>query len=591
MSFLFFAPYNAIWQHALPEATVAKTLQDAGKKITYMSCNGIFNQYCIAMSAYGLTPESTIEQKKKVCYSCKKHTKLLTTNIADKLLFIEDYISDADTKEIEQQLLQLDADKSNGKDCFTEPLRQFATYTLILTHKLIDKQKLIEDKYYLQYRNEYKQVLISYYAAMNYFKNNSIEGVFTYNSFYPTNRTVVWVAALHQIPVYWLHAGGSIHNRLHTLNIGKGHHYNILHSWLANWQTTYKNKPASKAGINHVTQHYLALLEGINIFVYSGSKFKPEGMHAFFNIPKDKKIISAVLSSQDERIAVESIKVLEPQKDLCFKSQLDWVQELICFASKNTDIHLIIRVHPRDFPNRRDSVLSVQAQSLQKILTNLPGNVSINWPSDNVSLYQLATITDVCVHAGSSVGKEFSLLGIPTVNYMNNGLSYPHNLSFWGSTKEEYFVALNQALKTTWSLDTAITAFRWSSLELYEGLWFLDNNFSELNENKKFPLIKRIIRKLHPYLLKKISCRKIKSIKEHKLLLELIDSQAISRLGLSDTQTEENKDPFNEQKAIFDSLEIILSRMYQFVRNKEDFKLLQKINAAKMHTMSMATTK
>ncbi len=149
MNFLFFSPYNAIWQHALPESVVARTLKDAGKKITYMTCNGIFNQYCIAMNSFGLTPNSSIEQKRKVCQTCKTHTNLLTNNIADNLLYIENYIHDDDSKEIEIQVLQLDIDKSNGKDCFAEPLRQFATYTLILTHKLTDKQQLIDDKYHL----------------------------------------------------------------------------------------------------------------------------------------------------------------------------------------------------------------------------------------------------------------------------------------------------------------------------------------------------------------------------------------------------------------------------------------------------------
>ncbi len=179
-----------------------------------------------------------------------------------------------------------------------------------------------------------------------------------------------------------------------------------------------------------------------------------------------------------------------------------------------------------------------------------------------------------------SVGKEFSLLGIPTLNYMNNGLSYPSDLSFWGETKENYFRALEQALQISWSYETAMNAFRWGSLEFYEGLWFLNNDFEELRENKAPPILKRIIRKLNPFLLKKISTNKIKPIFEHKLLLEMIHSQVISRLDLTHTPAEET-DPLVEQKAIFDSLDTILSKIYQCVSSKEDFKLLQKISVAK----------
>ena len=580
MTYLFFSPYTAIWQQSLPEAFVSRTLKEAGLQVTYLSCKASFAQYCIAMNAYGLTPHSTQVEKDKVCSTCINYTKLLTKNNADKTNYIHEYITIEDKLKIEQALLALDGEKLRKTTSFNEPLRKFATYNLILLHKIVDIQLLTNDTYYLQYRREYEQVLLSYYSFQNYINQNDITGVFITNSFYPTNRTVAWLAENRRIPVYWLHAGGSLHNRLHTLNIGKGHHYNILHSWLARWQATHETRAAPIVGIKHVTEHFKTLLEGKNIFVYSSNKFKSEGMHSFFDVPLGKRVILAVLSSQDERVAVETINVLEPPTALLFKTQVDWLEKLICFVKKNPDIYLIIRVHPRDFPNRRDAVISTQANLLKEKLVNLPINIKVNWPTENISLYQLATIVDICVHNGTTVGKEFSLLGIPTVNYMSSGLCYPYNLSFYGFTEKEYFEAIDEALMKKWCYKTAKNAFRWSSLELHEGLWPLGKQFDELQENKPLPIIKKIINKIYPLFLKKISSCRVRPISDHKQLLALINSNVVSKLDLNEVQNSTELDFLEEKKAIFNALKIIFDTIYSKIKSTEDFKLLEKFNDA-----------
>lgn len=582
MRFLFFSPYNGIWQHALPESIVASTLIKAGHEVNYLSCNKILNKYCVTMSAHGLMEHASSAEKNKICNICTKNTKILAKKSATKLNYIEEYINEGILNEINKSLNTLDAERLNGEKLLNNELRCFATYTLILVHKIIDVESALkDDAFYCAYKEEYKQVLIVYHAISNYFKTNNLTGIFTYNSFYPTNRTAAWVADKMNIPVYWLHAGGSLHNRLKTLNIGKGHHYNILHSWINHWQNNYKNRPASPTGIKHVSQHFNALLQGKNVFVYSGVNFKKEGLYNYFKIPIKNKIILAVLSSQDERVAVEYINVLKPLNNLCFKDQLEWIQNLITYAKNNRELTLIIRVHPRDFPNRRESVLSQQAISFKNLFLDIPENVRINWPKDNVSLYQLALITDLCVHAGSSVGKEFSILGIPSLNYLSNGLSYPHNLSFFASTKNEYFDALRHALTIPWSFETSLNAFRWCSIEFYSALWHLDQNFDELNENHNLSLIKRLINKANPFILKKVSTFKSRPLREIKLLTELIQSNVISRLDLNN-HTPHTKDDFvTEKKAIFESLEFLITKMSLLTTNMDDLKLKRKFESAK----------
>ena len=87
---------------------------------------------------------------------------------------------------------------------------------------------------------------------------------------------------------------------------------------------------------------------------------------------------------------------------------MDWIRALVRYVARREDLCLIIRVHPREFPNKREMVLSEHAKMLQVALSELPDNVKVNWPTDKVSLYDLANITDAFANAWSSAGKEMA---------------------------------------------------------------------------------------------------------------------------------------------------------------------------------------
>ena len=78
---------------------------------------------------------------------------------------------------------------------------------------------------------------------------------------------------------------------------------------------------------------------------------------------------------------------------------MDWIKFTVEWVSSRPDLFLIIRVHPREFPNKRESVTSEQAIALSKFFEHLPKNVAINWPSDSISLHDLIRITDVGLNA------------------------------------------------------------------------------------------------------------------------------------------------------------------------------------------------
>jgi hypothetical protein len=134
-----------------------------------------------------------------------------------------------------------------------------------------------------------------------------------------------------------------------------------------------------------------------------------------------------------------------------FATQLEWIQALISFVESRQDLYLLVRVHPREFTNKREGKHSQHAELLKKSLNDLPKNVAINWPSDGISMYNLAEQTDVFLNAWSSVGKEMSLLGIPVVFYSRELAFYPAEINYLGSSLGEYFHEIDLAIKDGWN--------------------------------------------------------------------------------------------------------------------------------------------
>jgi hypothetical protein len=116
------------------------------------------------------------------------------------------------------------------------------------------------------------------------------------------------------------------------------------------------------------------------------------------------------------------------------------------------------------FPNKRESKTSPSASSLEMFLQNVPESVTVNMPSDDLSLYDLAGIVDVVVNATSTTGLELLTLGIPVVNHCPENLfAYPAEFNYTGITAETYAAAILKASEDGWSIDNAINAFRFRS--------------------------------------------------------------------------------------------------------------------------------
>jgi hypothetical protein len=85
-------------------------------------------------------------------------------------------------------------------------------------------------------------------------------------------------------------------------------------------------------------------------FGYSNSMRRgTAGVLERLGCPSGNKVVAALLSSYDELLAADLAGFGWSTHNGVFSSQIEWVKWLFAFARSRPDIHLVVRVHPREF--------------------------------------------------------------------------------------------------------------------------------------------------------------------------------------------------------------------------------------------------
>jgi hypothetical protein len=485
MRVLFFAPHSAFWVHAFPEAIVADALVHRGHEIVYASCGGLFEQYCVPMGAAGIKPGQSAELRQTVCNNCARNDRLLRKGFGLEGPTLRSLLEIEDFAKTEAILSAVTADSLYRLEYDGLQLGRIALYQLVIRKKRISLD--LDSSDWEEYLVELRGTIYAWLAARKLLDVHKPDRVIVYNGLYSVNRAASLLAEARGIPAMFLHAGVNLSNRLQTLMLGRGDTFSYYPRLVAQWPL-FAEMPCTPDLLSRVTDHYLQLIEGRSVFVYSrGKSDRFFDLRRHFGILPAQKIIVATLGSYDEEVAAEMIGARVYRKVPLFKTQVEWIAALAEFINARQDIFLIVRVHPREFPNRRDVRKSEHARLLEDMLLQLPGNAAVNWPADQISIYDLVDETDVFVNSWSSTGKDMALLGIPTVIYSDEIPLYPVELNYFGDTLETYFAAIERALQDGWSAEKVRRSYRWAAYEFVRSTISISDSFDEVEtRNRSF---------------------------------------------------------------------------------------------------------
>lgn len=463
MKILFFSPNAFLDVHAIPEAIVARALLNRGHETLHVNCAGILGDYCISMSAAGLTHFDTLEKKRDICARCQNKCQKINSQFELNNINFDSYVEQADIDLVKKICSTVNPDNWFDFSYELISVGKYAAYELVLNEKI--NGKLLTDQQWNKYKVDLNNALLVLFALKKILDEFRPDRLVIYNNLYSINSVVTALAEQMGIPCYSLHAGGHHVNRLSQMTIFKGRGTRRLTPYNEAWQS-FKSRPLTLDEIASVNAHLKELLRATSPWVYSAQstgKLSSE-LVDFFKIDRDQKVALVTMSSEDEKFAGSLVDVPHQRGEPLFKNYFEWVQFLVSWAIDHPEVKLIIRVHPREFPNKREAVLSAQAAVLKQYFVDLPENVAVNWPSDNVSMYDLLKIVDLGLNSSSTAGLEMSLFGIPVVILDENQLiPYPKDLNLHAIDKQGYLSQINAAMDLPWSMERVINAYRWLS--------------------------------------------------------------------------------------------------------------------------------
>ena len=113
-------------------------------------------------------------------------------------------------------------------------------------------------------------------------------------------------------------------------------------------------------------------------------------------------------SSMDETAA-------DPVMQGPYESQIEWINDVVTWVKSHSDVQLVIKVHPNLGGNSYIGKAIHELHVYERMKSELPANVRIVMPEEQLSAYELAEEADKGLTFGSIMGLEMALLGKPVM--------------------------------------------------------------------------------------------------------------------------------------------------------------------------------
>lgn len=491
MKLLFFTPHVALWPHTASEAFLARGLSECNHTVRYLTC-GKAQTYCAPMAARLMTPGCTPKESAHICAECIVGAKAIARTYRFPVDTLANYLNDEDFLKLDTIAANAVSAKSLETQFIGVQVGRMALYEFTLAHKKMTTE--LTGRQWRDYQVYLTNALRTLLGFSRYLENNRPDAILTFSPQYSNIHPSVQYAINQNVRVLFIENGTNLAHRLGTMRVWDWNVHKLVNPALIYWGNSDLNRVTS-ASVTKVVDHFEILLSGKHFAVYSAPYAGSSSIRQRWNVRPEQKVLLLTLSSYDEAYAALLIGGFPHEKVFSdvYRTQVEWVKASLDWVASRPDLFLVIRVHPRDFPNKRESSRSEQSYTLEGLLHNVPANVYVNWPSEGVSLYDLFEDTDVLLTGWSVTALEALALGIPVVTYDANLPSYPRDIHYSGRSEAEYYANVNRALSDGWRIENAINGFRWLAYNFVACTVTVSESFGqfEISSMKRFSLLRR----------------------------------------------------------------------------------------------------
>ena len=529
MRVLFFSPFAGIWRHTILENQLIQALSTSDEiEIYSVGCGGLFPDDCTVRDYFRGREENTLQKSIEGCNKCKNARVLFETNTRAKTIKLTDYTNSHQESLVEEFVSKTQNSNLEYINFQGIEVGRMALYEIILKYK--KRTTKLSEHEFSQWKSIVRNEALAIFPALEILKTVKPDAVITYNAQDGIPGTFAQLSLKLGIRTFTITGSSSPVEAATAVKIWNWGTYKAEGPSTIEWRGENPKFSLVKRDRMRLMRHEKYTYTGKSPWTYSNGR-TGQNPYEFFGISKQNKIVLAVLNSEDEIFAAKVARVFSDLRteSTVFTSQSEWVKFLIKEFLNKTDIHLVIRLHPREFPNKREGQLSEQAEAWAKLLDSLPSNVHLDHPNLGFSLYDYFPYIQTLTTGWSSAAIEALLHGIPVVTYDRNLLGYPADEIVTGTSKEEY--SANIALSVSMARDTKRVVFakRWIVFSHFRGAIYLGGGLQDAHLRAFNPLfslflrfLNRSLNKIVPRQIKKIDLVVPRSKKDDRKIVDLI---------------------------------------------------------------------
>ncbi len=469
---------SGLWPHSLQQLKAVAQLPSEDFHITHISCGSYMKNFCIVMESRNRELSKGKILKSFDCSSCRFAANTISQKINQLNLKTEDLVklNSFVTQKVHDEVQAIiDANSALELNLNFEieeiPIVRISLYETLLKFKKKDYSlNSHEHAYFIESLRAatYSTLLMSEFMKTN----PRFDLAISHSAQYSPNNAIAHILRKYGVETYLVDGSGNISERYSAVQIYNWNQHGLIRPAIKYWDEQLKFLRLETEDLTRLNEHRKQLELGRSFDVYSESTNPDFNVREFFNIPKKNKIMLLALSSVDEVFAAQTIGATPVSKypGTVFLDQYEWVTDTVKWASKKADISLIIRMHPRDLPNKRESIKSEQASIWESMEEDLPKNVRLNHPEDKISIQDLIPTTDVFITGWSTTALIAAEEGVPTVSYDSNVSGFPPSIHLTGTTKAEYFQTLDKlSVSETVKIKNAGNVALWKKFNLLSG--------------------------------------------------------------------------------------------------------------------------
>ncbi len=463
---LFFVPYAGVTPMFSQACVVAQTLKERGHSVVFARCFRLFER-CPVMDMQRVPYEAAADEKLESCLHCGDNSLSMLAEYGLDAVDLRPLVTPEMAARIDAALSQAPRDLLQFE---FEGLRfgALSVMDLVLALKVSDFSELVESdrRVWLQYL---RSCLLSYLIVDRCCREFGIGRVVHCND-YSLLLGARTAARKQGVPCFGLafpgHRNVDLRRYMILPNVWRASGFKLLAAWPA-----CRTLALDPSRVREVTEDLLVRLRGVGSHLYSPGKTVQESdVRQRFGLEPGRRLLVAYTSSLDELIAsrmgTEALGIEIPDRTQPFKDQIEWLQALVDTVEESEDLALIVRIHPREGVNKRETVASQHLSRLRAAFGGTFANCRFVWPAEPVSSYDLGEAADLVLTSWSTIGLEMARLGAPVLVAFNGaGVPIPRDDFYeWEPTPTEYFDKLRALLDRPVSAEQIARAYRWYSL-------------------------------------------------------------------------------------------------------------------------------